>query len=64
LRQAGIRRAFDSSAAAAATADTVKFTSARPPPVPFRADHPFLFYLTDDTTGAILFQGRVADPRG
>ena len=34
-----------------------------PPPLEFRADRPFLFYLVDDTTGAILFQGRVADPR-
>lgn len=35
-----------------------------PAPAPFRADHPFLFYLLDDATGVILFQGRVADPRG
>jgi serpin B len=32
-------------------------------PEPFRADHPFLFYLVDDTTGLILFQGRISDPR-
>jgi serine protease inhibitor len=32
-------------------------------PEPFRVDHPFLFYLVDDATGAILFEGRIADPR-
>ena len=29
----------------------------------FYADHPFLFLLVDQRTGAVLFLGRVADPR-
>jgi serpin B len=50
--------------AAAATAVVMVLTSA-PPPIQdnFRVDRPFLFYLVDDATGAILFQGRVVDPR-
>ncbi|WAM22526.1 MAG: serpin family protein (plasmid) [Candidatus Methanoperedens sp.] len=28
----------------------------------FRADHPFLFFIINKSTGAILFMGRVADP--
>jgi serpin B len=31
-------------------------------PIAFRADHPFLFFLRDKTSGAILFAGRVSDP--
>ncbi|MEJ2694911.1 MAG: serpin family protein [Candidatus Thiodiazotropha sp.] len=30
---------------------------------PFIIDRPFLFYITDDVSGAVLFQGKVADPR-
>ena len=34
-----------------------------PEPEPFRVDRPFLFYVLDDPTGAILFEGRIVDPR-
>lgn len=31
-------------------------------PREFIVDHPFLFYIEDDTTGAKLFSGRVNNP--
>ncbi len=38
-------------------------SAARPERMPeFRADHPFLFFLRDTRSGAILFMGRVSDP--
>jgi serpin B len=32
-------------------------------PRAFHVNRPFLFYIVDDATGAILFQGRIVDPR-
>lgn len=32
------------------------------PPKTFRADHPFVFVIREDSTGSILFLGRVVDP--
>jgi serpin B len=57
----------DGTEAAAATAVVVVPTSAvvrppPPPPEPFRVDHPFLFFVTDQATGAVLFEGRILDP--
>ena len=34
-----------------------------PPPVLVKADHPFMFVVRHNTTGSILFMGRVHDPR-
>lgn len=48
--------------AAAATAVIVGTTSVPPPPVEFLADRPFLYFIRDVATGAVLFVGRVADP--
>ena len=33
------------------------------PPIPFHADHPFLYFIRDRKTDAILFIGRVVAPR-
>ena len=52
--------------AAAATAVIMQIESVGPhePPKPkeFIADHPFLFYIIDDETKAILFMGRMTEP--
>jgi serpin B len=66
MHRAVIDVSEESTEAAAATAVVVARTAAvtvRVTPEPFRVDHPFLFYVVDDTSGAILFEGRVADPR-
>ncbi|SPE19491.1 Proteinase inhibitor I4 serpin (fragment) [Candidatus Sulfotelmatomonas gaucii] len=69
---AAIHKAFidvneQGTEAAAATSIIMRATAARvpfpePPPVVFRADHPFLFLIRDAKSGAILFLGRVTDP--
>ena len=53
--------------AAAATsivmrATAMRYSAPEPPPIVFRADHPFLFILLDTRSGGMLFLGRVTDP--
>lgn len=54
--------------AAAATASFCRpMSSARPmrpvKPKVFKADHPFLFFIRDRKTNAVLFSGRLIDPK-
>jgi serpin B len=48
--------------AAAATGGVAVMSAVREEPPKFRADHPFLFVIRHNPTGAILFLGRVVDP--
>jgi serpin B len=48
--------------AAAATAVIVGITALLPPPIEMSIDHPFIFMIRNNSTGAILFFGRVLDP--
>jgi len=50
--------------AAAATAVAAPTGGAPPPPAAeFKADHPFLFFIVDSSSGLVLFMGRVSDPK-
>ena len=58
----------DGTEAAAATAVIMAPKAAphpqQPPqPEPFRVDHPFLYFIADRASGAVLFEGRIVDPR-
>jgi serpin B len=49
--------------AAAVTAVSMMLSGMPQEPLSFKVDRPFLFFLVDNETGAILFMGRVSDPR-
>jgi serpin B len=63
IHRAVIEVTEEGTEAAAATAITMMTTSVPTQIEPFVIDRPFLFYIADDATGAILFQGRISDPR-
>jgi serpin B len=48
--------------AAAATAVVMGLKSVAMQPLEFRADHPFLFLIRENASGAILFIGRLSNP--
>jgi serpin B len=66
---AAVHKAFvdvneEGTEAAAATAIGMRSMAMayEPPPIVFRVDHPFVFFIRDNRSGAILFMGRVSDP--
>jgi len=61
LQKAVIKVDEEGSEAAAVTIGTIAPTSAGPDPdgnVVFHADHPFLYLITESSSGAVLFAGR------
>lgn len=63
IHEAYIRVDEMGTEAAAATA-VLMLTSIKAPPERnvFRADHPFIYFIRDDSTGTILFMGKVMAP--
>jgi serpin B len=62
VHKAFINVAEKGTEAAAATAVVMSGGSAAPTGLEFDATRPFLYFLRDQPTGAILFMGRVLDP--
>jgi serpin B len=62
LHKAFVEVNEEGTEAAAATAVTIFGGSARARSYTFKADHPFLFAIRDNTTGSILFIGRILNP--
>jgi serpin B len=57
-----VREEGTEAAAATAVAVVRSMALAEPEPEPFAVDRPFLFFVSDAVTGAVLFQGRIDDP--
>jgi serpin B len=62
IHQAYVKVNEEGTEAAAATGVAMRLTAMPAPPPVFRADHPFIFLIKDNTTGSILFLGRITDP--
>lgn len=62
LHKAFVEVNEEGTEAAAATAVVMKARGIPSPPLEFRADHPFLFLIQEESTGSLLFLGRLADP--
>lgn len=61
LHCAGVEADEDGTTAWAATTVSGNFEGASPAML-FKANHPFVFMITENTTGSVLFLGRVSDP--
>jgi serine protease inhibitor len=62
IHQSYVKVDEEGTEAAAATAVIMKITAVRQT-TDFIADHPFIFIIQEKETGAILFMGRIVDPR-
>jgi serine protease inhibitor len=64
LHQSFIETNEEGTEAAAATVVEIRFTSVGPEPETriIRLDRPFLYFIHENSTGTILFMGRVGDP--
>jgi serpin B len=64
FHKAMVRVDEEGTEAAAATAVNMQATSALiDPPLTLALDRPFVYLIRDDATGALLFMGRVANPK-
>jgi len=62
LHKAFVEVNEEGTEAAAATAVVMKLRSMPRPPPTFRADHPFVFLIRENSTDSILFMGRISKP--
>jgi serpin B len=62
FQHAGVMVDEEGTTAWAATAAGGEMLGAKPPPRIFKADHPFIFMITENKTGSILFLGRMIQP--
>jgi serpin B len=64
IHQAFINVDEKGTEAAAATAVVIGATAVRPSSdiKVFNVDHPFIFYIKDNSTGSILFMGKMMNP--
>lgn len=64
VHKAFVEVSEEGTEAAAATGVAVRAMAMRPQPLTiFRADHPFAFFIRDTTSGVILFEGRLRQPK-
>jgi serpin B len=57
-----VEEGTEAAAATAVVFPSLGLPREQPKPISFIVDHPFLFSIVDDASGAILFQGRIANP--